>query len=149
MTLSADDTDPGAQLARIHTAAARMAAASPAAAPAQRRYLALLGVALGLLAGAVALTAHRSPAGLVLSLSGFLILVQFAVAYRQATRTVTPRGSGRRSAWAGGITAALYAAAVLWATLRQTPLSIGPALAVAVVVAAPAVFMAVVAPARS
>jgi hypothetical protein len=127
----------------------RAAAAAAGSGRSEGRFLQMLGLACGLLAGAVGVTAHRSPAGLVLSLSGFVVALQFAMYFRASTRTATPRGGHRLFVWSGGLTAGLYAVAVVLATFRLAPSAAWFWVLVAVAVAAPAVVIGRFVSARS
>jgi hypothetical protein len=81
-------------------------------------FVAALGLLFGALSLGVGLTEHRSPAGLVIAIALFTVLLQVVMAWRDRTRKATTRGWNRRTDTALGGTVALYTLGVVLAALE-------------------------------
>jgi len=105
------------------------------------RFLCLLGLLFGALAVAVGLTAHRTPAGLILAISAFVVVLQLLVVGRESATVATRRGWSRRAGVALGLTGILYAVAVALAGFQVVGPSVVFWVAAGVVVALPALLV--------
>jgi len=107
------------------------------------RFLCLLGLLFGALALAVGLTAHRTPAGLILAISAFVVALQFLVFGRESATVATGRRWSCRAGVALGLSGLLYASAVTLAGFQVVGPTVVFWVPAAVVVALPALVVGV------
>ncbi len=130
---------PSDPLERAASARRRALDAVDRSAPTNGRYLVLFGALFGVLTLAVGLTAHRTPVGLILSMSAFVVCLQLLVARKESTKTAAGRGWSRRAGVAAAVTGGLYVCSVLIATFEVVGQSLGFWALAGLLVAAPAV----------
>jgi hypothetical protein len=110
------------QLAAVARAYARTTAVVQMSRRSNGWFVVTLGLLFGALIAGVGFTEHSSPAGLIISIFAFTIILQIVMFSRQKTKIATAKGWSRRTGWAFAITLILYVAGVCLAAFE----AIGP-----------------------